>query len=95
MNPVDKKHHQAFDDLRRQAEDGGEYWSARDLQLALEYAEWRNFVEVIEKGKTACLQSGQSVEDHFVESNKMAILPLPAKWSLSGRGRSVGRWIST
>ena len=82
MNPVDKKHHQAFDDLRRQAEDGGEYWSARDLQLALEYAEWRNFVEVIEKGKTACLQSGQSVEDHFVESNKMVILGSGAKRSV-------------
>ena len=43
MNPVDKKHHQTFDDLRRQAEDGGEYWSARDLQLALEYVQWRRF----------------------------------------------------
>ena len=30
-----------------------EYWSARDLQQILEYAEWRNFMKVINKAKTA------------------------------------------
>ncbi len=54
---------------------GVEFWCARDLQELLEYAEWRNFVQVIEKAKTACYKSGQSIEDHFVGVNKT--IPMP------------------
>ena len=28
-------------------QDGIEYWLARELQVLLEYAEWRNFINVI------------------------------------------------
>ena len=35
-------------------EDEVEYWMARDLQKLLEYNEWRNFLNVIEKAKIAC-----------------------------------------
>ena len=38
-----------------------EYWMARDLQKLLDYAEWRNFLLVIEKAKTACLNSNQNI----------------------------------
>ena len=48
-----------------------EYWMARDLQKLLNYSEWRNFLLVIEKAKTACLNSKQNVSDHFVDVNKM------------------------
>jgi DNA-damage-inducible protein D len=51
--------------------DGVEYWMARDIQRLLDYAEWRNFLLVIDKAKTACLKSGQKVADHFVDVNKM------------------------
>ena len=51
-----------------------EYWMARDLQKLLDYDEWRNFLKVIDKAKTACLNSGQNISDHFVDVNKMVKL---------------------
>jgi DNA-damage-inducible protein D len=51
-----------------------EYWMARDLQKLLDYEEWRNFLKVVDKAKTACLNSGQNVSDHFVDVNKMVEL---------------------
>jgi len=51
-----------------------ECWSARDLQEVLGYTEWRNFLKVIEKAKTACENTGVSVPDHFVDVNKMVPL---------------------
>ena len=61
----------AFEACAQKTEDGFEYWLARDLQQLLEYGEWRNFLTVIDKSKTACRESGNDPEDHFVESNKM------------------------
>lgn len=51
--------------------EGVEFWFARDVQILLEYSEWRNFCQVIEKAKIACQNSGQKVADHFVDVNKM------------------------
>ena len=34
--------------------DGVECWSARELCTLLGYSQWRNFVGVIDKAKTAC-----------------------------------------
>lgn len=50
---------------------GIECWSARELQIIFNYAEWRNFLKVIDKAKEACQGSGNIVSDHFVEINKM------------------------
>jgi hypothetical protein len=52
-------------------EDDIEYWMARDLQIPLEYSEWRDFLQVIEKAKTSCQNVGQQVIDHFVNVTKM------------------------
>ncbi len=48
-----------------------ECWSARELQQIFNYAEWRNFLKVIDKAKEACIHSGGSIQDHFVDVNKM------------------------
>lgn len=52
-------------------ENGIAYWFARDLQPLLEYARWENFETVIEKAKTACENSGHTIENHFREVTKM------------------------
>lgn len=51
--------------------EGVEVWLARDLQQLLGYAEWRNFQNVISKAKEACERAGASVQDHFVDVNKV------------------------
>ena len=48
-----------------------EFWYARELQTALEYAEWRNFSKVIDRAITSCKKSDNAVSDHFVEVNNM------------------------
>jgi len=51
-----------------------EYWMARDVQRLLDYTEWRNFLLVVDKAKIACMKSGQTIADHFVDVNKMVQL---------------------
>ncbi|MBF0252199.1 MAG: DNA damage-inducible protein D [Candidatus Omnitrophica bacterium] len=60
-------------------ENGIEYWMARDVQKLLDYAEWRNFLLVIEKAKIACFKSNQKVFDHFVDVNKTIAMPKGAR----------------
>jgi len=52
-------------------QDGIEYWLARELQQLLGYADWRNFLNAIDKAKESCKTSGEAVLDHFVDVTKM------------------------
>lgn len=62
--------HRSFEDCAHN-ENGVEFWLARELQVLLGYAEWRNFSQVIDKARTACNNAGQEAADHFVDVNKM------------------------
>ncbi len=53
---------------------GIECWRARELQNVFYYAEWRNFIKVIDKAKIACKAAGEMVSNHFVDINKMVVL---------------------
>jgi DNA-damage-inducible protein D len=64
-----------FDSIKHVNEYGQEFWYARELQVALEYTEWRNFSKVIEKAKTACNSSENAVSEHFVDVNKTSEMP--------------------
>jgi DNA-damage-inducible protein D len=60
-----------FEVIRQEDDLGDEYWSARDLAKVLGYGEFRFFKNVIKKAKAACENSGQVVEDHFVQTHDM------------------------
>lgn len=67
-----------FESIKHINEYGNEFWYARELQIALEYTEWRNFSKVVERAKTACENSENNVSDHFVEVNKTIEMPKTA-----------------
>ena len=72
-NPVDRLI-EAFEDASNVDDQGVEFRFARDLQKLLGYTDWRNFVAVLTKAKTACVNSGQDVSNHFVDVNEMVEL---------------------
>lgn len=60
-----------FEEIKRIDDDGQEYWSSRELAKILEYADYRNFIGVIEKAKKACENSEEVIHNHFVEATDM------------------------
>lgn len=69
-----KKTMSLFESIKHIDENGNEYWTSRNLWKILEYNEYRNFLPVIEKAKIACKNSGQKIEDHFVDINEMVTI---------------------
>jgi len=65
------QHTSPFNAIRQQAEDGTEYWSARQLYKLLGYSTWQKFQIAIEQAKKACENSGQAILDHFNLQVKM------------------------
>jgi DNA-damage-inducible protein D len=60
-----------FERIKRTNEAGVEFWSSRDFAEVLDYGDYRNFEGVVEKAKLSCFNSGQRVEDHFVDVTEM------------------------
>ncbi len=87
-NEIEEQHHQTFEEIKQINEFDQEYWSARQLGKVLEYAEYRNFLPVIEKAKEACRNSGQPVEDHFVEMHEMVSIGSGAERKMESYGLS-------
>ncbi len=69
-----KKTMSLFESIKHIDENGIEYWTSRNLWKILEYNEYRNFLPVIDKAKIACKNSGQKIEDHFVDINEMVTI---------------------
>lgn len=61
----------AFEGAARIDGDSGEYWDARDLARLLDYSDYRNFLQVVEKAKEACRNTGIPLADHFVDATEM------------------------
>ena len=60
-------------------QDGIEYWLARELQELLEYTQWRNFLNVIDKAKESCKTTGEEVSNHFADVSKTIPMPKGAE----------------
>jgi DNA-damage-inducible protein D len=73
-----QKLNKTFDEYAYEQE-GVEYWLARELQELLDYSQWRNFENVIEKAKIACKNSGNEVSDHFADVSKTIPMPKGAE----------------
>lgn len=71
MSDLAKYSEQTFESIKHVNEYGEEYWLARELQLVLEYTQWRRFSDAIDRAKLACKNSGFAVEDHFADVGKM------------------------
>ncbi len=71
-----------FERIRRITAAGAEYWSSRDFAQVLGYTDYRNFTQVIQKAHVACVNSGQRIDDHFVDLTEMV---------LGGRQCGIGR----
>lgn len=54
--------------------DSVEYWYARELQQLLGYSRWEDFEKAVQRGITACENTGVPVENHFREVPKMVRL---------------------
>jgi len=68
-----------FESIKKINEIGQEYWSARELYKVLDYIKWDKFLNVIEKAKVACINSGHEPKDHFPRVEKLIDLPKGAK----------------
>ncbi len=68
-----------FENSSHKTEGNVTFWLARDLQKLLGYTQWRNFVTVIEKAKTSCRSSKQTVEYHFADVSKTIDMPKGAR----------------
>src|SRR4051812_23676754 len=54
-----------FEDIYRKAEDGSEYFSARELARVLGYTRYSTFKKVIQRAKIAWQNSGYNGAEHF------------------------------
>lgn len=70
MEELKKYDELTFENIKHIDQNGVEFWYARELQPILEYTEWRNFLQVIDKAKIACENAGNRVAANFVDVNK-------------------------
>jgi len=74
-----------FEQIKHQAEDGHEYWSARELCAAIGYSTWQKFNRVLNKALLIAQNGGMSIGDHFNQTVEMVRLG-------SGTFRKVENW---
>lgn len=79
MPDIEKYSRSDFEKAKQHTEDGVEFWYARDLKDILEYEQWRNFLQVVEKAKESCRNAKNDIGDHFADVSKMVEIGSEAK----------------
>lgn len=72
-------HMSVFEETKQRNDFGQEFWSARQMSKILGYSEYRHFLPVITKAKEACINSKQSVANHFEDMLEMVNIGSGAK----------------
>lgn len=70
MKKLVAEEYKRFEDIKHIREDGSEFWSARELAVALSYTQWRNFIGVIKRAMIACENSGHDIFAILLRSAK-------------------------
>lgn len=81
-NDVADPHRQSFESIRH-SRDGAEYWLARELGPVLDYSDYRNFLAVVEKARTASTNAAVDPADHFGDVTRMIDLAKGARREIS------------
>jgi len=79
MSDIEQYSKDDFERAKQHTEDGVEFWYARDLKELLEYEQWRNFLQVVEKAKESCRNAKNDIGDHFADVSKMVEIGSDAK----------------
>ena len=53
-----------FEQIRKQMNDGQEYWSSRDLCAALGYSTYQKFTRIINKSIAIAKNKGLNISEH-------------------------------
>lgn len=72
-NELITKTEKTFENIKHIDQEGNEYWYARELMTALDYAKWGNFKGVITKAMEACENSNMTAFDCFAKVGKPII----------------------
>ena len=76
MSDLKATEYKRFEDIKLIRSDGSEYWLARELAAVLDYTQWRNFSNAIDRAMLACGNSGFEIAEHFTGVKKMVEMPL-------------------
>lgn len=79
MTNIEHINETLFESIKHINEYGQEYWSARELMPILEYKQWRQFSDAINRAKDTCKASNNNVLDHFADARKMVMLGSSSK----------------
>ena len=63
-----------FEQIKKRAENGKEFWSARDLSTALGYSTWQKFNRVLNKALQVAQNRGMEMGEHFNQVVEMVKL---------------------
>ena len=73
-----------FEQIKKRAENGKEYWSARDLSTVLGYSTWQKFNRVLNKALQVAQNRGMDMGEHFNQVVEMVKLKrMPIIWTFS------------